>query len=66
MAQDTMTTELTQLIHDLTGSVVRVERNPELGLYGVALDDEPDIIGSGETESEALEDALATVRGWEE
>lgn len=40
------------------------------GTYGVwtrgGLGDEADLIGSGDTEAEALADAIATVRGYEQ
>jgi hypothetical protein len=56
--------ELARLLpRDLTW----VEWNEDVGMFGVIaiFDGDEDIIGSGESESEAIEDAIRTVRGWE-
>ena len=48
-------------LYALTGSTATLQPGPGGG-FGVLVDD--DVIGAGETESEALEDAIATARGW--
>lgn len=58
-----MTAELFTILHDLTGSTAELTTGPG-GIIGVSVDG--DVIGSGATESEALEDAIATAQGWRE
>ncbi len=62
--------ELLSLLVDLTGGTICVEWEPETNQFGVWLSDVdgdgPDLIGSGDCTSEALADALTTVRRWEQ
>jgi hypothetical protein len=65
-----VTAELADEIIRLTDCAPRIEHNREIGLFGVFLsiaDGEggEDIIGSGETDCEALAAALRTIRAWE-
>jgi hypothetical protein len=59
--------QIRALIHDLTGERIDVAFEREVGQYGAWLGgcSEGELIGSGDCESEALEDALRTVRMWE-
>jgi hypothetical protein len=56
-----MTAALFADLYTITGSTATLQPGPAGG-FGVLVDD--DVIGFGETESEALEDAIATARGW--
>lgn len=53
-------------LHELTGEPCRVEFEDEAERFGVWLEgqDEPELVGSGETEDEALEDAIAVAEQW--
>jgi hypothetical protein len=54
--------DLFETLYALTGSKAFLDLDPEGMLWGVFVDD--DIIGSGESETEALEDAIRTARAW--
>lgn len=59
------TEELANDLERLGVASMSFSRCEETGLLGVVDDETGDIIGSGESVSEALADAIKTARGWE-
>lgn len=57
------TAQLFATLYELTGSAAMLDHNDEVEQVGVWVDG--DLIGSGDSEVEALEDAIATARRWE-
>lgn len=54
-------------LHKLTGETAFVEYEPEVEQFGVWLQGaDVELIGAGDSESEALEDAIATVMVWKQ
>ena len=61
-------TELLETLRGLLTSTdaesLRIELDEEMGMWGVWLDSCDDLIGAAQSRTEAIDAAIATVRGW--